>query len=200
MHRSGSRFTGFVVAVALVTVAVFAGGCSKKADVTPAPAGSSAIGSIEAARAALSTTAPDAKLLFVQTAQAATATGTPVWAYLFGSPKSGSMYVVYTLSGKVMGQQEYGASGLTDAEWAKVPGTDAWKIDSADAYKKALAKSGAKGDPNAYMMALMVYKPTTDTSTVEPFVWRVQFDPGKSGATTQTILVDAKTGAAQIAK
>jgi len=189
-----------MLAVAIAATGAFAGGCAKKADVAPVKSGSTAIGSMDAARAALSTTAPDAKLLFVQTAQAATATGTPVWAYLFGSPKSGKMYVVYALSGKVMGQQEYGASGLSDAEWAKVPGTQAWKVDSADAYKKALAASGAKGDPNAYMMALMVYKPKSDTSTVDPFVWRVQFDPGKSGATTGTILVDAKTGAAELAK
>ena len=90
------------------------------------------------------------------------------------------------------------ASGKT--EWAAVPGTDGWTVDSDTAYTKALAVSGAKGAPAAYMMGLLTFKPTSDTSTVQPFVWSVQFDPGASGATTSSINVDAKTGVATLAK
>ncbi len=124
-----------------------------------------------------------------------------MWAFLFGSPSSDKTYVVYIAGGTTMsGAQEYGTAGLSAAEWAKVPGTEAWKIDSDAAYKKALEVSGAKGTPTGYMMGLLTYKPEADTSTVEAFVWNVQFDPGDSGATTSSIKVDARTGAAAVAK
>jgi hypothetical protein len=144
--------------------------------------------------------APDAKLLVVQTAQAVTPTATPVWGYLFGSPKTDLTYVVYLSNGQSMGAKEYGKAGLNAAEWAKVPGTDAWKVDSDVALSKALAISGANGNPAAYIMGFVTYKPATDTSTVQPFVWSVQFDPGASGATTKAIDVNATTGVAAVTK
>jgi hypothetical protein len=152
------------------------------------------------AQSELTTTAPDAKLLVVQTAEATVATATPSWVYLFGSPSTGRTYAVYIVEGKSMGAQEYGSAGLTDDEWSHVPDLDAWKVDSDVAYQKALSASGAKGDPAAYIMGLVTYMPAAETSTVEPFVWNVQFDPGNSGATTSTVEVNATTGAAAIAK
>lgn len=187
-----------IVAFALVAVALLSG-CGSKAK-TPAAGGATALGNLAVAQSALSTSAPDAKLLVVQTAQAVTSTATPVWAYLFGSPKSDKTYVVYISNGKTMSSAEYGNAGLTADDWAKVPGLDVWKTDSDAAYKSALGVSGAKGDPNAYMMGFVTYKPKTDTSTIEPFTWVVSFDPGKSGATTKTIEVNAETGVAKVSK
>ena len=193
------RFRLKVVAlVAALALAAAVSGCGKKSDTTTT--GPTALGGVSAARSALSTAAPDAKLLVVQTAQAVEATGTPVWAYLFGSPSTDKTFVVYVSNGKLMGQQEYGTAGLTAKDWANVKGTESMKVDSDDAYDKAVAASGAKGDPLAYMMGFVTFTPANDTSGIKPFVWSVQFDPGESGATTSTIQVDGETGKATVAK
>ena len=184
----------------LLALALLVAGCGSKSSGSTVEPGPTALGSLPAARSALSTMAPDAKLLVVQSAQAVTPTGTPVWAYLFGSPSNDKTFVVYMTGGQSMGAQEYATAGLSADEWKKVPGTDDWTVDSDTAYTKALAESGAKGDPAAYMMGLLTYKSAEDTSTIKPFVWQVFFDPGKSGATTGAIEVDAKTGAASVAK
>jgi len=191
-----------VVLVALLVVAAFITGCgsSKSAEQTQPQTkpGASAKDGLQAAQSALSTMAPDAKLLIVQTAQAVTPTATPVWAYLFGSPKNDKVYIVYLTNGQSMGAQEYAKAGMTAEEWKTVPDTAKWKIDSPEALTKALAVSGAKGEPNAYMMGFITYKSKADTSTVQPFVWNIQFDPGASGATTQPIDVNAETGEAKV--
>ena len=188
---------GLVLALALTTALI--SGCGKKSSGTP-KSGPTAIGGLATAESTMSTTAPDAKLLVVQTAQPVEATATPVWAYVFGSPSTGKTYVSYLLNGQPMGTQEAGEAGLSESDWSKVPGTDEWTIDSDEAYSKALAVSGATGKPKAYLMGLMTFKSSTDTSTVQPFVWQVIFDPGESGATSSTITVDAKTGVAAISK
>lgn len=203
MIRSRSkRLLGAVVLVMALAAAALAGcGTSSTGSTTPKVAtGSTAMGSLPVAKAALSTTAPDAVLLVVQTAQAVSTTGTPVWGYLLGSPKTDKTYVVYVAGGKSMGVQEYGKSGLKADEWKQIPSTDKVKIDSDVAVKNALKASGARGVPNAYMIGMLMYKPKTDTSTVEPMVWQVQFDPGKSGATSDNITVNAETGATAVVK
>lgn len=190
-------------ALALIAVLVLAivalTGCGKSSE-SPATSSDTARATLEVAQSELTTTAPDAKLLVVQTAEATVATATPSWVYLFGSPSTGRTYAVYIVAGKSMGAQEYGSAGLTDDEWSQVPDLDAWKVDSDVAYQKALSASGAKGDPAAYIMGLVTYMPATATSTVEPFVWNVQFDPGSSGATTSTVEVNATTGSTAVAK
>lgn len=195
MTRARTSVLALIASLVLVTALLVA--CSGNA-APPVKEGPTALDNLGAARSALSTTAPDAKLLLVQTAQAVTPTATPVWAFLFGSPASDKTYVVYATGGKTMGAQVYGTAGLSKDEWAKVPGTDEWKVDSDAAYKKALAISGAKGEPAAYGMGFVTYKPQSSTSTIRPFVWAVQFDPGKSGATTRAIDVDANTGATTV--
>lgn len=163
---------------------------------TTASDSSTAMGSYDVAQSALTTAAPDAKLLVVQMLQSVNATGTPYWAYLFGSPSTDMGYLVYATAGSVMTWSEYGSLGLSAAEWAKVPDVKGVKIDSDEAYSKALAVSGATGTPNGYFMGLMTYKSAEDTSTVDPFQWNVWFEPGSSGATSNLILVDAKSGKA----
>lgn len=194
-----SRVVAVATALAAVALLLLAAGCGSKSSTTT-KSGPTALGSLSNARSSLSTMAPDAKLLLVQMAQGTTPTSTPAWAYLFGSPSNDKTFVVYTTEGKVMQAGEYGQAGLSADEWKKVPGTEDWKVDSDEAYKKALAVSGAKGDPAGYYMGLMIYKATEDTSTIKPLVWQVFFDPGESGATTSTVEVDAKTGAASVAK
>ena len=189
---------GGAVAVALLLLVSGCGG--KSSGTTTGETGPTALGSLSAARSSLSTMAPDAKLLIVQMAQGATPTDTPVWAYLFGSPSSDKIFAVYTTGGKVMQAQEAGTGGLSADQWKDVPGTEYWKVDSDEAYKKAVAVSGASGDPAGYYMGMLLYKSPEDTSTVKPFVWQVFLEPGKSGATTSTIEVDAKTGSAAVAK
>ena len=180
---------------ALAAVAVFGGLGSGSG--TPSDA-STALGSLEVAESALSTTVPDARLLIVQMMASSTPTGTPQWAYLFGSPSTDMAYLVYTTDGEIMTSMEYGSVGLSADEWADVPETKAWRIDSDAAYEKALAVSGATGDPAGYFMGLMMYKTAEDTSTVEPLQWNVWFDPGASGATTNLILVDATSGETEV--
>ncbi|HEY5433255.1 MAG TPA: hypothetical protein VIL06_07605 [Coriobacteriia bacterium] len=197
-----ARFATIAFVAVLALAVTLLAGCGKTAGTTstPVPKAGTALGSLAIAKSSMTTTAPDAKLLVVQTAEAATPTSTPVWGYLFGSPANDKIWVVYVANGVSMGAQEYGTAGLSKTEWAAVPGTDGWTVDSDTAYTKALAASGAKGAPAAYMMGLLTFKPTSDTSTVQPFVWSVQFDPGASGATTSSINVDAKTGVATLAE
>lgn len=199
-HRPHVRLA---LALGVVFAAVFSlaliTGCSSPAKSGTANA-TTVLGNLPVARSALSTAAPDARLLVAQTASSATPTDTPVWAYLFGSPSTDDIYLVYASGGTVMSWQKYGTAGLSAEQWAEVPEKVTWTVDSDDAYKKALEVSGAEGDPNAYMMGILAYKTAEDTSAVEPGVWNVWYDPGTSGATTSLILVDAKTGDASVSK
>jgi hypothetical protein len=193
------RPTKIVLTVTLALALAVLAGCAGKPPVT-AVQGQTAKSALPIARSAMSTMAPDAKLLLVQTAESVTPTATPVWVYLFGSPKSDKTYVVYVDKGKAAGASEYGAAGLTKTEWSSVPGTDSWKIDSDQAYSKAFAASGGSGTPASYDMGFMTFVPKAAGSTVKAFVWVVSFGPGASGMTTGTIQVDANTGAATVAK
>lgn len=188
--------------VLVVAVALALSGCGGDTAKAPEkPAGKTAKSLYETAKSQLSTTAPDAKLLVVQTAQAVSATGTPVWAYLFGSPETDTIYIVYMNEDNPMPASEYGKAGLSADEWKAVPDIGDWKIDSDEAYEKALAESGAKGAPAQWVMGMVTYVPeSSGTDAVKPFVWNVNFDPGESGATTKTIEVDAATGKVSQAK
>lgn len=186
---------GAAIAVAFVLMAIIVG-CGSQQAATPAKAGSTAKEGLPVAQSAMTTAAPDAKLLLVQTATGVTPTSTPVWTYLFGSPSSGKTYVVYVANGKTMNASEYGTAGLSKSEWAKVPTTDAWKIDSNTAYQTALTASGAKAAPPTYNMGLLTYIPASETSsTTKPFVWYISLAPNTSGITTGSVEVDAQTGA-----
>jgi hypothetical protein len=198
-RRLPTRLTVAASVAMFMLAAGLLAGCAQT-PATTAAGGATAQAGLKAAQSALSTTAPDAKLLVVQTAQAVSPTATPVWGYLFGSPSTDKTYVVYLSNGKSMGMQEYGTSGLSAADWKKVPSSDAWKVDSDVALSKAWALTGTSGNPPAYLMGFMTFKPKTDTSTVEPFVWSVQFDPGTSGGPAKAYNVNATTGAASVAK
>jgi hypothetical protein len=192
-----------VLVLALALTLATAAGCGNKksTSTTPAaPKGQTAKQALPVAESALSTMAPDAKLLLVQTAAAVTPTSTPVWAYLFGSPKSEKLYVVRVAGGQAMPATEYGsAKELGTFDWTKVPNLDQWKIDSTEAYDKAYGVSGAKSAPPQWVMGFLTYVPKTDTtSTATPFVWAVQFDPGTSGATPNVIDVNATTGETKV--
>jgi hypothetical protein len=179
--------------LALVLVAMLAGCGGSSGGVQPGTAKQG----FAAAQSALSTTAPDAKLLLVQSAAEVTPTAAPVWAFLFGSPKDDKTYVVYIQDSKMISTAEYGTAGLSAEEWAEVPSSDAWTMDSDVAYEKALTASGAKSAPAGYNMGFLTYVPQTETtSTTKPFVWYVSFNAGTSGASTGNIEVDMKTGAA----
>ncbi|NTW29380.1 MAG: hypothetical protein HGA39_08480 [Coriobacteriia bacterium] len=181
----------FVLALAAAIV-----GCSKKATVDT----STALGSLSIAQSTLSTMAPDAKLLVVQTADVVTTTSTPVWAYVFGSPSSGMTYLVFVENGQPY-SYEYGEASLTATEWAAIPSTSEWKINSDTAYKNALAqfKSGNANTP--YVMGFVSYLSADDTSTISPMVWKVIFNPDSiDESTVGEYDVDARTGAVSVSK
>lgn len=216
-HARTSRVVALMTAIVVALVlAITATGCSANKRTSSDKTGSSqqststgeqtarntAISGIEVARSSLSTTAPEAKLLVVQTAAAVTTTSTPVWGYLFGSPKTDKTYVVYVADGEVTRSGEYGKAGLSAKEWAKIGSADAFTIDSDEAYTKALAVSGAKQGvlPPRYLMGLQTYVSAKNAkeSGAAPYTWYVVFDPGASGATSSTIDVDGNTGQAAI--
>jgi len=185
------------LALALALTLVVAGCNSKTPETTPAQTPTSkytAKSGLDAATSAMATTAPDAKLLVVQTPSAVTPTSTAVWSYLFGNPKDDKTYMVYVAQGKAEPASEYGEAGLDEDEWAKVPNTDAWKIDSPEAYEKALKATGAKTTAG-YSLGFLTYVPASETeSTTRAFVWYVSFDPATSGVASGTAEVDATSG------
>lgn len=188
-----------VLLVAVMLAAALASGCAKKTEVAP-QSKATALGNLPWAQHELSASVPDAKLLVVSTDQPTSPKMAPTWLFTFGSPKTGSLYVVYVRGGRPIGVHVVDSSGLTAKEWSAVPGTDAWKIDSDSAYKAALAAVGATTTPGAYAMGMNTYKTSIDTSTAEPFSWRVHLYPGQGGGATQTVDVNATTGAASISK
>lgn len=195
-HVPSRRLSLVAVVFVALALAVVLVGCGDKDE--PAATSGSAMGGLDVARSAISTMAPDAKLLLVQTATSLAPTETPVWAYLFGSPTNDKTYVVYVSNGKTMQAAEYGTAGLSEKEWGEVPGTDDWKIDSAAAYDKAVDASGLSAAPSFYNMGFLTYVPSSDeTNTTKPFVWHVQLIPSGSGDATASVRVDAKTGAAE---
>lgn len=197
MNRtSPSRFTR--TALVILTVVAFAAvltGCNKESATTAGDT-NTAMAGVKVAQSSLSTTAPDSKLLLVQTANVVTATSTPVWQYLFGSPKDGSIYAVTVKDGKVMTTQPYGTAGMDEAEWDKVPAASEWKIDSDKALANALKinEDNTKTTPWAMGFVTYVPKSAATSATIDPLVWSVAFDPQGSGS--NTVDVDAKTGKA----
>jgi hypothetical protein len=198
----GQRRTLSVLVILIVALALVAGllvGCGKNPG-AGAKVGSTALDNLSVARSALSTVAPDAKLLVARLATDTVPGAAEVWGYYFGSPATDEGYFVHLANGLSMGWQDDGRVGLTPGEWAAVPGTDAWKVDSDVAYAKAVAASGLSTSPAGYMMGLETYKFSDDTSTVEPFVWRVLLYPAASAEATIHVDVNATTGAAVVRK
>jgi len=197
-----TRSTTIVATLALaflLALVLGVAGCGDKDEPVATPKSAGAKAGLPVARSALSTMAPDAKLLLVQTATSVSGTSSPVWAYLFGSPESDKTFVVYVTNGNAMSATEYGLAGLSDAEWTEVPDIDDWAIDSDEAYKIALEKKPEKLNPTGYSMGFLTYIPSTDaSSTTKPLVWYVILEPGASGVETATIQVDAKTGEAKV--
>jgi hypothetical protein len=148
----------------------------------------------------LSSSMPDGKLLVAQTAAPITPTSTPVWEFLIGSPKTDKIYAVMVPNGQAQ-SQPYGNANLKAAEWASIPTTEAWKIDSDAAVTKALAVH-PNGKSAGYFMGFVTYVPkakaTSDSQTMQ---WIVSFDPKAQGkAPTSTVNVSLTTGVAAYAK
>lgn len=195
-----SRIVRIVLAVALVAAlgAVLAG-CKST---SKTPSGKlTAKQALPVAMSALSTSAPDGKMLIVQTADPINTTSTPVWDFLIGSPKSDKIYAVVVKDGKATAS-EYGTAKLSADEWKAVPGSDVWKIDSDEAYTKAI-KAYPDGKPDTlYLMGFVAYVPkASSASTVKAMTWNVSFDPSTmSKATTSSVNVNATTGEVSIPK
>jgi hypothetical protein len=198
-RTSLSRLAAVLLSVAMTVLLLMAlVGCGGQA---PTAAGT-AKSSLALAQSRIATTAPDAKLLLVQTGNVVSATSTPVWTYLFGSPKTNTIYAVMIQNGTASGPMPYGNADLPAAEWAAIPTTtDAWKIDSDAAVAKAFAAAGSQGKSIPYAMGLVTYVPKNTTATIEPFVWSVVLNPqANGGAVPKTINVNATTGEAKVGK
>lgn len=189
-----------VLCMALVLAASL-GGCKKATSSTNTPAVATAQSEFKVAQTALATAAPDAKLLLVQTAQVVTATSTPIWEYIVGSPSSDKLYAVVVQKG-VPQAQEYGTANL-GKEWASVPASDTWKIDSDQALAKAKTVYPNAKDGTLYAMGLITYIPKSAVPKAgsKTMTWFVQFDPSTRGnLSTSTVEVNATTGEASLAK
>ncbi len=188
-----------VLLLAVVATGLLATGCARTSQGT-AKSGPTALDGLPAARAALSGTVPDAKLLVVHLRDPISPTTTPFWSYYFWSASAGRQYLVGVADGVVGHVESGGAAGPTASEWATIPGTDAWKIDSDEAYAKAFTASGLTSAPVTYMMGLETYKSANDTSTVVPFSWRVKFFSAPGIVPTKIVDVNATTGETSVPK
>jgi hypothetical protein len=195
--------TRIALALGLVLAIGLLAGCgsSKSAESTTVkPSGQTAKEAFKVAMSTLSTAAPDGKLLVCQTVEPITATSTPIWEYLVGSPKTDVVYAVVVTSGK--GEfQEYSQAGLTAEEWKLVPSMDAWKIDSPAAVSAAIGVY-PQGKTAAYVPGFVTYVPkSAETSKIKQMKWIINFDPASKGsASTSTVEVDMSTGVAELAK
>lgn len=187
-----------VVACALAALALTGCGAEKSSGGAKKDP-STAKGSLEVARSAMETLAPDADLLLVQTPGAQTADSTAAWSYIFGNAENGKLYTVMVDDGKVLRAGESGKAPLKASEWKDVPDLDAWKIDSDKAL--AAAMKAARTDLNnvGYSMLLETYVPKSagNAAATKPFVWYIGFEAISTEASSTVIAVDAQTGSAR---
>lgn len=194
--------------LALVLSAGLLGACNSKADSEIADIHKfvdtrSAKNAATVALSSLATASPGGKLLYGATAAPITATASPVWTFLIGSPKDNSVMGVLVNNGRAQWRPS-GKVDMKPAEWSKIPTITAWKVDSGAARDKALAIY-PEGKTARYISTFMTYVPQVASGTVmTPMQWRIEFDPAvkpkKSKAPTSTVLVDMVTGAASFAK
>ena len=195
-----------MLALALVLVVGVVAGCgsnaaSSSSSSSTAPKGATAKDAYTLAKSALSTKAPDAKLLVCQAADTISTTSTPIWEFLIGSPKTDAVWAVLVQNGKAEAS-DYGTADLSDAEWAQVPAESAWKVDSPAAHDAAL-KVYPNGAVAKYFMGFVTYIPKSAQAenTTKPMTWVVSFDPASIGnAATSTVNVDMGTGVATLPK
>jgi len=190
-----------VFAIAIMVVAAL-GGCKKsESTTTTAPGALTAKSALPLAMSAVETSAPDAKLLLVQSRDVINTTSTPVWQFLIGSPKTDTIYAVTVESGEA-NAQVYGTADLSAEEWAAVPSADEWKIDSDEAHTAALKALNDGTEETAYLMGFVTYVPKSNTSTnVKPMFWNISFNPDEiTKAETNTVEVNVTSGEATVPK
>lgn len=198
MTRSGiGRLVRTILALSTIALLFTLAACGEKAEETKDTASSN----LSTAESALTTMAPDARLLVVG-GDVTPASGTaPVWTYLFGAPDTGLMYSVSISNGNSMGATDLGTSPLTEDEWDAVPANGSWELDSDAALEKALAFAGLEEPPATYSMLLNSYIPEASVSErpTEAMVWYVSFGADDSGEAGRVVAVDATTGEASFA-
>lgn len=198
--RSGTwmRVIPLVFAIVALAFLTACGGAASEPE--PAEESSSALDNLAAAESAVTTLAADTKLLVVQAPSASTSGADPLWVFLFGSPETGQMYSVSIVNGIVMNTAPAGAAPLESAEWASVPETAEWEVDSDEAYEAALDAAELEGTPTGYAMVLETYVPASAPAepAVTAFVWYVTFTMPDADAESPVIAVDARTGEATV--
>ena len=182
--------------LALVVLPVMAG-CS---GIGSSKAGGTAKQSLSVAESAVSTMAPEAKLLYVETAGNVLPNSMPTWTYIFGSPKTNKSYTTIVQGNTVTTTHETGDVTIDSDEWSSVPNLGDAKIDSDEAYDKALKASGVDLAPSGYSMLLVPYvtRSAGETVTTEPMKWYVTIQFDNDGKPMSVLSeVDAETGQAK---
>jgi hypothetical protein len=178
-----------------------AGADSSSADATAsANASATAKGAATVALSTLSTAAPDGVVLLARTLVAISATSPPVWDFLIGSPKTNAVFNVVVVGGHGKFQTA-GTVTFKPSQWAKVPRLTAWTMDSDVAHEKAVA-AFPEAAGAAYNAGMLAYVPVSaNDPAAKPLRWTIGFDPATmTNSATSTVLVDAATGAATLAK
>lgn len=181
-----------VLLVLALVVLLAAAACGSKAS-KQAASGGTASGNLKAAESAVTTATANMKLLMVAI-DSTTTSDKPVFTYIFGSPDNGQMYSVSITNGKTMGAVDAGPAPLKESEWASVPKDGSWKIDSDEAYDKAIKKSGIKDTPAAFSMLLNTYSPESSKGNAKPMTWYVSFSTTGASDSASLFEVDAMTG------
>lgn len=199
-----SARVGLALAI-LLTIGVLAG-CnsnSKSPDDQAAKTDTSkAKAAASLALSALTTAAPDGKVIVGQLVAPIAATATPMWEFLVGSPKNSKVYAVLVTGGKAQ-FKEYGKVSLEATQWAEIPNVKAWKIDSDVARDKALAVY-PQGKDDRYNQGFITYVADPDREGApKAMTWNITFistskNKGKSEVSSNTVLVDMVSGAAAL--
>lgn len=198
MTRSGiGRPVRTILALSTIALLFAVAACSGEAE-EPIDTASS---NLSTAESALTTMAPDARLLVVGGDVTPASGTTPVWTYLFGAPDTGQMYSVSISNGNSMGATDIGVSPLAEDEWDAVPANGSWTLDSDEALEKALEFAGLEEAPSTYSMLLNSYVPEASVSErpAEAMVWYVSFGADESGEAGRVVAIDATTGEARFA-
>jgi len=186
--------------LAIVALAFLTACGTDAAEPEPAEEASTALANLSPAESAVATLAADAKLLVVQAPSASADGADPLWVFLFGSPETGQMFSVSIVNGVVMNTAAAGAAPLESAEWASVPETAEWEVDSDEAYEAAFAAAELEGTPTGYAMVMETYVPASapPVPAVTAFVWYVTFTMPDAEAESPVVAVDARTGEATV--
>ncbi|HET6351748.1 MAG TPA: hypothetical protein VFG89_06450 [Coriobacteriia bacterium] len=187
-----------LVALALVLVLAAAGCMDSPTNAskthTDKARGDSAGRSLDAARAVMKKTDPDAVPLSVSTQGVELQLPPDNWSVMFYSKAKGHIYRVTVNHEEPGSAEDMGAVSLTDEQLADQANYNSLKFGSTDAFEQArsgLSEAGGKPTQTALMSLNLCKLPTSQS---EPGQWTVVFTNGTSMDGARTVVVDALSG------